>query len=211
MNNSVAMPQSAVNKPNVSDNAMKLIDWMFRRLKSISPAWKQAFDSVETYNETKLVWLEELLKAGVVTPQALKRGLDEAAKSKSPFFPSVGQFVAWCRIQDYHELGLPNLDELEPRFNRFLGFAKFDTHKFQYRSKAEYYLLRTLYLRYGKKSHDDMLKAMPKLLAETADKVRSGFEFDDIPKMIPAKPSFYDKARADKARESAMAMMRAVQ
>ncbi|HHF6474342.1 TPA: replication P, partial [Haemophilus influenzae] len=32
--------------------------------------------------------------------------------------------------------------------------------------------------------------------------------FEDVPKMIPAKPSFYDKAKADKARDSLMAMMK---
>lgn len=42
---------------------------------------------METYNETKQVWLEELLKADVMTPLALKRGLDRAAGSESPFFP----------------------------------------------------------------------------------------------------------------------------
>ncbi|HHF4390097.1 TPA: replication P, partial [Haemophilus influenzae] len=34
------------------------------------------------------------------------------------------------------------------------------------------------------------------------------FPFEDIPKMIPAKPSFYDKTKADKARDSLMAMMK---
>ena len=34
------------------------------------------------------------------------------------------------------------------------------------------------------------------------------FSFEDIPKMIPEKPRFYDKAKADKARDSLMAMMK---
>ncbi|EFA27974.1 glutamine--tRNA ligase, partial [Haemophilus influenzae HK1212] len=46
------------------------------------------------------------------------------------------------------------------------------------------------------------------LLTEAAEKVRSNFPFEDIPKMIPVKPSFYDKAKADKARDSLMAMMK---
>ena len=52
------------------------------------------------------------------------------------------------------------------------------------------------------------MKAIPKLLTEVAEKVRSNFPFDEIPKMIPEKSSFYDKVKADKARASLMAMMK---
>ena len=199
--------KSTVTKSSIPSNAVRLIDRMFVRLKSIFPAWKHAFDSEIEYNETKQVWLEELFKAGVVNPQSLKRGLDLAAKSESPFFPSVGQFITWCS-EDYHELGLPNEAELYQRYKTFLGYARFNLDEFQYRSKLEFWLLKNLYEKCKKKSEEDTLKAIPKLLTEAAEKVRSNFSFDDIPKMIPVKPSFYDKEKADKARDSLMAMMK---
>lgn len=187
MNNVATISQSAVKNYGVSDNAMKLIDRMFARLKSIFPAWKHAFDSVETYNETKHVWLEELLKAGLVTPQSLKRGLDLAAKSESPFFPSVGQFIAWCQFEDYHALGLPTAEELIQRYKNYMGYARFNQHEFKYQSKAEYWVLKTIYNQYWNKPLDDTLKAIPRILNEAAEKVRSGFEFKDIPEMIEQK------------------------
>lgn len=187
MNNVATISQSAVKNSGVSDNAMKLIDRMFARLKSIFPAWKHAFDSVETYNETKHVWLEELLKSGLVTPQALKRGLDLAAKSESPFFPSVGQFIAWCQFEDYHALSLPTAEELIQRYKNYMGYARFNQHEFQYRSKAEFWVLKALYNQYWNKPLDDTLKAIPRILNEAAEKVRSGFEFEDIPEMIEQK------------------------
>lgn len=187
MSNVATISQSAVKNSGVSDNAMKLIDRMFARLKSIFPAWKNAFDSVETYNETKHVWLEELLKSGLVTPQALKRGLDLAAKSESPFFPSVGQFIAWCQFEDYHALGLPTAEELIQRYKNYMGYARFNQHEFKYQSKAEYWVLKTLYNQYWNKPLDDTLKAIPRILNEAAEKVRSGFEFEDIPEMIEQK------------------------
>lgn len=187
MNNVATISQSAVKNSGVSDNAMKLIDRMFARLKSIFPAWKHAFDSVETYNETKHVWLEELLKAGLVKPQALKRGLDWAAKSESPFFPSVGQFIAWCHDEDYHALGLPTAEELIQRYKSYMGYARFNQHEFKYQSKAEYWVLKTIYNQYWNKPLDDTLKAIPRVLSEAAEKVRSGFEFENIPEMIEQK------------------------
>ena len=184
--------KSAVTKSDIPNNAVRLIDRMFVRLKSIFPAWKHAFDSEIEYNETKQVWLEELFKANVVNPNALKRGLDAAAKSESPFWPSVGQFIVWCNVHDYHELSLPTLEELEPRLKSFMGYAKFDAHKFNYRSVAEYHLLRALYYGYAKKSWEDCQKAMPKVLTDTAEKVRSGFAFDPIPELLEEKPKVID-------------------
>nr|DAK39622.1 MAG TPA: replication protein P [Caudoviricetes sp.] len=179
--------KSAVTKSDIPNNAVRLIDRMFVRLKSIFPAWKHAFDSEIEYNETKQVWLEELFKAGVVNPQSLKRGLDLAAKSESPFFPSVGQFIAWCEFENYHELGLPTPEELSSRIQKYFGYAK-EPHNFKFRSKAEYYLLKTIYDGYSKKKWEDCQKAMPKILAEVVDKARTGFEFPQIPELLEQKP-----------------------
>ena len=177
---------SAVKKSNIPDNAVRLIDRMFIRLKSIFPAWKQAFASEAEYNETKQVWLEELFKAGVVNPQSLKRGLDLAAKSESPFFPSVGQFIAWCEFENYHELGLPTPEELSSRIQKYFGYAK-EPHNFKFRSKAEYYLLKTIYDGCSEKKWEDCQKAMPKILAEVVEKARTGFEFPQIPELLEQK------------------------
>ena len=179
--------KSAVAKSDIPSNAVRLIDRMFVRLKSIFPAWKHAFDSEIEYNETKQVWLEELFKAGIVNPQSLKRGLDFAAKSESPFFPSVGQFIAWCNNYNNHELGLPTQDELEARLQKYFGYAK-DPHNFKFRSRAEYYLLKTIYDGYGKKKWEDCQRAMPKILAEVVEKARTGFEFPQIPELLEQKP-----------------------
>ncbi|WP_258172730.1 replication protein P, partial [Haemophilus influenzae] len=81
--------------------------------------------------------------------------------------------------------GLPNEAELYQRYNTFLGYARFNRDEFQYRSKVEFWLLKNLYEKCKKKSEEDTLKAIPKLLTEAAEKVRSNFPFEDIPKMIP--------------------------
>lgn len=192
MNAITPTQKSAVEKSDVSGNATKLIDRMFTRLKSLFPAWKQAFDSIETYNETKQVWLEELIKADVMTPLTLKRGLDRAAGSESPFFPSVGQFIAWCEFESYHELGLPTLEELEQRLKKYFGYAK-EPHNFNFRSPAEYWLLSELYRNYSKKKWEDCQKAMPRILAQAVVKVRSGDEFEPIPIAIEEKTKVIDR------------------
>ena len=108
-------------------------------------------------------------------------------KSESPFFPSVGQFITWCRFEDYHALGLPTAEELIQRYKNYMGYARFNQHEFKYHSKAEYWVLKTIYNQYWNKPLDDTLKAIPRILDEAAEKVRSGFEFENIPEMIEQK------------------------
>lgn len=190
----------------VSPQAEKFIDTLFEQLCASCPQLLNL--TPERLQVVKRQWILGFAENGITKITQVKRGMAEMRAKPNGYLPSVGEFIQACKIQDYHELGLPTLDELESRLKKYFGYAKFDAHKFEYRSAAEYYLLRTLYCKYAKKNWDDCLKVMPKILDDTAEKVRNGFEFDDIPKMIPAKPSFYDKAKADKARDNLMAMMK---
>ena len=190
----------------VSPQAEKFIDTLFDQLCASCPQLLNL--TPERLQVVKRQWILGFAENGITKITQVKRGMAEMRAKPNGYLPSVGEFIQACKVQDYHELGLPTLDELESRLKKYFGYAKFDAHKFDYRSAAEYYLLRTLYCKYAKKNWDDCLKVMPKILYDTAEKVRNGFEFDDIPKMIPTKPSFYDKAKADKARDSLMAMMK---
>lgn len=207
MANSITQNQINTLPPERAQRAEETINWLFNELKSIFPGWRAAFETETDYLSAKKTWLRVLAREKITRPQ-LEKGLCEAEKSLDKFLPSVGLFVYLCKAYDYHALGLPNEAELYQRYNTFLGYARFNRDEFQYRSKVEFWLLKNLYEKCKKKSEEDTLKAIPKLLTEAAEKVRSNFPFEDIPKMIPAKPSFYDKAKADKARDSLMAMMK---
>ena len=195
-----------VNTNRVPDRAKEMIDRIFENLAASCPILLTI--SKEQLEIHKQQWILGFAENGIKTFEQIKRGMTAMRAKPNGYLPSVGEFIQACKVQDYHELGLPTLDELESRLKKYFGYAKFDAHKFDYRSAAEYYLLRTLYCKYAKKNWDDCLKVMPKILDDTAEKVRNGFEFDDIPKMIPTKPSFYDKEKAGKARDSLMAMMK---
>lgn len=185
--------QSQINQipPERAQRAEVMINWLFGELKSIFPGWRAAFETEADYLSAKQTWLRVLVQEKITKAQ-LDKGLSAAEKSLDKFLPSVGLFVSWCKAYDYHELGLPTLEELEPRLRKYFGYAKFDAHKFDFRSPQEYYLLHTLYYKYANKHWDDCLKAMPKVLADTAEKVRQGFPFDPIPEFIEEKPKYID-------------------
>ncbi|MDG6894546.1 replication protein P [Volucribacter amazonae] len=179
-------PSEPIKQPIEPKIAM-FVDRLFLRLKAIFPAWRNAFDSEQTYEEAKVYWLEALVNNGITTAEQFKRGLAQAELSTSPFLPSVGQFISWCQDEDYHALGLPNEAELAGRIQQFMGYARYEEHAFRYRSPAEYWLLSTYYRHNWNKPEDVKEMAMRKLLAEAVEKVKAGFNFPAIPLAIEDK------------------------
>ena len=172
--------------PERAQRAEATINWLFQELKNIFSGWKYSFETESDFLSAKQTWLRGLAKEKITRAQ-LNRGLSKAEESKSQFWPSVGLFVSWCHDEDYHALGLPNEAELIARLKSFSGYAKYDEHKFKYRSKAEYWLLSTLHNKYWNKREEDLLNAAPKALKDAVEKVKSGYEFPEIPVAIEQK------------------------
>ena len=165
--------------------AERLIDRVFDQLIASCPTLLSV--QPEQLKILKQQWILGFAENGVKTFDQVKRGMAEARAKTNGYLPSVGEFISWCNNYDNHELGLPTLDELESRLQKYFGYAK-EPHNFKFRSKAEYYLLKTIYDGYGKKKWEDCQKAMPKILAEVAEKVKTGFEFPEIPELLEQKP-----------------------
>ena len=172
--------------PERVQRAEATINWLFQELKNIFSGWKYSFETEADFLSAKQTWLRVLAKEKITRAQ-LNRGLSKAEESKSQFWPSVGLFVSWCHDEDYHALGLPNEAELIARLKSFSGYAKYDEHKFKYRSKAEYWLLSTLYNKYWNKREEDLLNVAPKALKDAVEKVKSGYKFPEIPVAIEQK------------------------
>ena len=128
----------------IPDNAQELVDRLFVRLVAIFPAAKQAFPSQVELDEAKQVWLEQFAKSGVLNPLMLKAGIDFAAGSGNAFFPSVGQFVEWCKLGVLKAQKVPELDELLNRVRKFQTFGFEEIDQFEFTSTAEYWLITGL-------------------------------------------------------------------
>lgn len=165
--------------------AEKLIDRVFEQLIASCPTLLTV--QPEQLKILKQQWILGFAENGVKTFEQVKRGMTAARAKTNGYLPSVGEFISWCNSYNNHELGLPTQDELEARLQKYFGYAK-EPHNFKFRSRAEYYLLKTIYDGYGKKKWEDCQKAMPKILAEVAEKVKTGFEFPEIPELLEQKP-----------------------
>ena len=165
--------------------AEKLIDRVFEQLIASCPTLLTV--QSEQLKILKQQWILGFAENGIKTFEQVKRGMAAARAKANGYLPSVGEFISWCNSYNNHELGLPTQDELEARLQKYFGYAK-EPHNFKFRSRAEYYLLKTIYDGYGKKKWEDCQKAMPKILAEVVEKARTGFEFPQIPELIEQKP-----------------------
>lgn len=165
--------------------AEKLIDRVFEQLIASCPTLLTV--QPEQLKILKQQWILGFAENGIKTFEQVKRGMAAARAKANGYLPSVGEFISWCNSYNNHELGLPTQDELEARLKKYFGYAK-EPHNFKFRSRAEYYLLKTIYDGYGKKKWEDCQRAMPKILAEVVEKARTGFEFPQIPELLEQKP-----------------------
>lgn len=164
--------------------AEKLIDRVFEQLIASCPTLLTV--QPEQLKILKQQWILGFAENGIKTFEQVKRGMAAARAKANGYLPSVGEFISWCNSYNNHELGLPTQDELEARLQKYFGYAK-EPHNFKFRSRAEYYLLKTIYDGYGKKKWEDCQKAMPKILSEVIEKVKTGFEFPEIPELLEQK------------------------
>lgn len=185
--------QATPGKQEIPPQVAKFVDRLFARLKAIFPAWQAAFDGEEGYQEAKRLWLEALVNNGVTTAAQFKRGIAQAERESNPFFPSVGQFIAWCKTDDYTALGLPTVEELQYRLNKFRAFGGFaEIERFEFISDAEYWLITDLAnksIRSGY-SEAEELKAIKKALEEMANRLKSGVKLPEPVRTIAKETTF---------------------
>ncbi|OBW97538.1 hypothetical protein QV02_00120 [Gallibacterium anatis] len=187
--------QAPAGKQEIPPQVAKFVDRLFARLKAIFPAWQAAFDGEEGYQEAKRLWLEALVNNGVTTAAQFKCGIAQAERSGSPFFPSAGQFIAWCKTDDYAALGLPTVEELQYRLNKFRAFGGFaEIERFEFISDAEYWLITEIANKSIQKSYSEAeeLKAMKEALDKMAKRLEKGEVLPKPTRSLPEKVEYLD-------------------
>ncbi|ANJ89313.1 TPA: replication protein P [Pasteurella multocida] len=199
-------------RAEVTAEMNKTIDFLFTRLKTIFPAWKSAFSSDREYQEAKKYWLETLINERITSVAQIRIGVERARKSESPFFPSVGQFVAWCNDGALAAQGMPALEELLERIKAYSRYHGFDNqHEFQFKNNVEQYLIFDLYCRnkeFGW-SAEELRKHAKAFLKATADKLARGEELPELALALPQKASFISPEEQKKINLNGIALARA--
>ena len=96
-------------KAELSECATVEINKVFEQLKTIFPAWSQAFPTQSSLNLAKNMWSKALIEAGVTSKEQLAIGFMKARRSQQDFMPSCGKFISWCKPEP-EDFGLPPVD-----------------------------------------------------------------------------------------------------
>ena len=78
----------------VTPQTAEVVNNLFRRLRGIFPAWRQAWPSTEALDAAKAEWIREFAAEGIRTLEQIEFGIQKCRKLKKPFAPSVGEFIA---------------------------------------------------------------------------------------------------------------------
>jgi len=90
----------------ITPETAEVVNDLFRRLRGIFPAWRQAWQSTEALDAAKAEWIKEFAGAGIRSLEQIEFGIQKCRKLKKPFAPSVGEFIAMC-TPSAEDFGMP--------------------------------------------------------------------------------------------------------
>jgi hypothetical protein len=96
----------------------KVINHLFRQMRSIRTAWRQAWPDKKTYMESKATWLKAFIENGICTQEQIDIGLIRCRAEPSDFIPSVGKFIQGC--VPHPEMLKPPLPSVEAAYKQAL-------------------------------------------------------------------------------------------
>lgn len=166
-----------------------LVGSVFRELQGIFPAWRQAFSTEAEATEMRRQWALGLVEAGITDGELIKTGLSKARRSKSPFIPSVGMFVAWCAEAARERLGFPTVESVLAQITQYSHNAKYPPSdpKFLPEIHPVAYWIYQHIDKYAvaHAKQDEALRLVRIVYAEAVERATQGFEFPAPPKLIP--------------------------
>lgn len=94
----------------MSQEAIDILNTIFEELEAIFPSFAQIHSNQEKLDAMKRVWMRGLIDAGINSRSQIDYALRQCRNSTSPFIPSLGQFLDWCKPTNA-SLGLPDFHE----------------------------------------------------------------------------------------------------
>lgn len=172
------IPDSGRHDRVINDSAERLVDSLFRQLKQVFPASDNtSLKTPEQEASAKHQWLAAFAENGIRTREQLSAGMKHARASESPFWPSPGQFIKWCKDSAVI-LGVTVADVMAEfqRYNREKNFHDGGAEKFPWSHPVMYWIVcdarRAMYQR--QMSEIEVEKFITRKLEEWAKKVADG-------------------------------------
>ncbi|MDH2395687.1 replication protein P [Providencia rettgeri] len=174
------MSQSQAPQRVINPDAENMVDVLFRNLKQIFPAAvNTTFKNPSDESDAKRQWIAAFAENGITTREQLQNGMRHARASDNPFWPAVGQFIKWCKQEDFTQLGLPTETEIYDVFKKYCSERGW--RRFNWPSNACYWIVTKVYseMRSRNLSDSEVIKLCASELKVMANKIKSGEKIAD--------------------------------
>ncbi|HHB9522655.1 TPA: replication protein P [Yersinia enterocolitica] len=192
----------AADKPKqqVPEQAAQIFNELFRQLKAAFPALMTSIKDQSDLNELRRQWVLAFIENGITSIDQVNAGMKIARQQATPFLPSPGQFIAWCKQGATRTAGLPDADEL---YDMVMDYAKrrdmfSSAEAFPWPSNPAYWMVTKLYSqqRVQGLSEQDLRKRCGKELADMSKRIESG---EPIPAPVVQIPKLHIPVSNEKA------------
>lgn len=172
-------------------DAEKLVDALFNNLRQVFPAATQTNLRTDAdIRVAKQQWIAAFVESGIRSREQLSAGMQKARASQSPFWPSPGQFVAWC-LEIGGALGV-TVDDIMTEYWRWRkhAFSYATSEQFPWKGDNPLYYHVCLELRRrgteGQLSEKELLRAAGDILHEWEMRALAGKPIPPIRRAIAA-------------------------
>ncbi|HHH0511376.1 TPA: replication protein P [Yersinia enterocolitica] len=199
----------AADKPKqqVPEQAAQIFNELFRQLKAAFPALMTSIKDQSDLNELRRQWVLAFIENGITSIDQVNAGMKIARQQATPFLPSPGQFIAWCKQGATRAAGLPDADEL---YDMVMDYAKrrdmfSSAEAFPWPSSPAYWMVTKLYSqqRVQGLSEQDLRKRCGKELADMSKRIESG---ESIPAPVVQIPKLHIPVSSEKALDHIAAL-----
>ncbi|HHH0242076.1 TPA: replication protein P [Yersinia enterocolitica] len=187
-------------KQQVPEQAAQIFNELFRQLKAAFPALMTSIKDQSDLNELRRQWVLAFIENGITSIDQVNAGMKIARQQATPFLPSPGQFIAWCKQGATRAAGLPDADEL---YDMVMDYAKrrdmfSSAEAFPWPSNLAYWMVTKLYSqqRVQGLSEQDLRKRCGKELADMSKRIESG---EPIPAPVVQIPKLHIPVSNEKA------------
>ena len=187
-------------KQQVPEQAAQIFNELFRQLKAAFPALMTSIKDQSDLNELRRQWVLAFIENGITSIDQVNAGMKIARQQATPFLPSPGQFIAWCKQGATRAAGLPDADEL---YDMVMDYAKrrdmfSSAEAFPWPSNPAYWMVTKLYSqqRVQGLSEQELRKRCGKELADMSKRIEAG---DPIPAPVVQIPKLHIPVSNEKA------------
>lgn len=188
--NPVPQAASASAYSDSWDHAAGLFNGIFDQLRAAFPASSNAFKTQADIDVFRQQWVRSFMENGITTMQQIDAGMRHARQQESPYLPSPGKFVSWCK-DSCTVLGISTDDAMDEfhRYNRDRGMYS-SPEKFNWSKPVLYWVVTDARQAMLQRclSESEVETFITRKLSEWAKKVAAGETIPDPVQMIESKP-----------------------